>query len=209
MQIRADPRAVSSHMIVVIDYRAGNLYNVGNALRHLGCDWIQSKDPGVVGRASKVILPGVGSAAAAMESLQEEGLVEVLRATKAPFLGICLGLQLLFERSEEENTECLGILAGSVRRFDSTRMKVPHIGWNQVRGTGDALMAGIPDGSSFYFVHSYCAQASAPTTIARTEYGVEFASVVRHQNFRGVQFHPERSGEVGLRLLENFVSDKG
>lgn len=194
-------------MIAVIDYRAGNLYNVGNALRHLGCEWVQTKDPGVVDRASKIILPGVGSAAAAMDSLAEEGLIGVLRATKAPFLGICLGLQLLFERSEEENTDCLGLLPGSVSRFDSTRLKVPHIGWNQVWGTGDGLLASIPDGSSFYFVHSYCAPASGQGTIARTEYGVEFASVVRRENFRGVQFHPERSGELGLQLLRNFVSE--
>ncbi len=194
-------------MIAVIDYRAGNLYNVGNALHHLGCEWGQTKDPQVVARASKIILPGVGSAAAAMESLAEEGLLEVLRSTKAPFLGICLGLQLLFERSEEENTECLGVLPGSIHRFDNTRLKVPHIGWNQVRGTGDPLLAGIPDGSSFYFVHSYCAPASGAATVARTEYGIEFASVVRRDNFRGVQFHPERSGELGLRLLRNFVTE--
>ncbi len=194
-------------MIAVIDYRAGNLYNVGNALRHIGCEWVQTKDPLVVARASKIILPGVGSAAAAMESLAEERLVEVLRTTTAPFLGICLGLQLLFEKSEEENTDCLGILPGSVHRFDSTSMKVPHIGWNQVWGTGDALLAGIPDGSSFYFVHSYCAPASGAATIAKTEYGVEFASVVRRENFRGVQFHPERSGELGLQLLRNFVTE--
>ena len=196
-------------MIVVIDYRAGNLYNVGNALRYLGAEWIQSKDPETVRRASRIILPGVGSAAPAMESLAEEGLLDVLRTTRVPFLGICLGLQLLFERSDEEDTDCLGILEGSVRRFDSRSLKVPHIGWNQVRGTDDRLLAGIPDGSNFYFVHSYCASASASTTIAKTEYGVEFASVVRRQNFCGVQFHPERSGEVGLRLLRNFIENGG
>ncbi len=195
-------------MIVVIDYKAGNLYNVGNALCHLGAAFAFSADPAVVEKANKVILPGVGSARPAMESLQQLGLVSVLRQLSVPFLGICLGLQLLFERSDEEQTDCLGILPGAVKRFDSTRLKVPHIGWNQVCfQAGDSLFEGIPDKSSFYFVHSFYAPLIEGVTKGTTDYGEFFSSVVAKGNYRGVQFHPERSGELGLRVLRNFLED--
>ena len=200
-------------MIVVIDYKAGNLYNVGNALKHLGVDFVFSGDPDVVRAASRVILPGVGSARAAMDSLSEQGLVPVLRNLRVPFLGICLGLQVLFDVSEEENTSCLKLLPGTVRCFDRSSVKVPHIGWNQVRrqpnldiGSGASrLLEGIPDDSYFYFVHSYFAPAAETTTLAVTDYDETFASIVAREHFWGVQFHPERSGEVGLRLLRNFI----
>ena len=120
-------------MTVVIDYKAGNLYNVGNALKYLGVDFVFSGDPEVVATASRVILPGVGSARQAMDSLSEQGLVPVLRNLRVPFLGICLGLQVLYDMSEEENTSCLELLPGTVRCFDRSSVKVPHIGWNQVR----------------------------------------------------------------------------
>jgi glutamine amidotransferase len=195
-------------MIVVIDYRAGNLYNVGNALRHLGAEFVFSADPSVVQKAGRVILPGVGSAQAAMESLQQLGLAPVLRHLTVPFLGICLGLQLLFERSEEEQTNCLGILPGVVKRFDSSRLKVPHIGWNQVcYKASDSLFSGIPDMSSFYFVHSYYGPVSEDLTKGTTDYGECFSSVVAKGNYRGVQFHPERSGELGLQVLRNFLEE--
>ena len=198
-------------MIVVIDYRAGNLYNVGHALRYLKTDFVFSGDPAVVSRATKVILPGVGSAQGAMESLCEQGLVEVLRDLSVPFLGICLGLQLLFEMSEEERTPCLGIVPGIVSRFDSGRVKVPHIGWNQVtlvEGANEAsslLFTEVPDGEYFYFVHSYFASVQEKTTLATTQHGTVFASALARDNYWGVQFHPERSGEAGLKLLENFL----
>ncbi len=197
-------------MIVVIDYKAGNLYNVGNALKHLGVDFVFSADPEQVKRADRVILPGVGSARAAMQSLQEQGLVEVLQNIRVPFLGICLGLQLLFERSEEDETPCLGILPGTVARFDSSRQKVPHIGWNQViqrpQDEQDSkLFDGIPDGGYFYFVHSYYAPGSSAYAVAVTDYGVTFASAVRKDHIWGLQFHPERSGELGLNVLRNFL----
>ncbi len=195
-------------MIVVIDYRAGNLYNVGNALRYLGAEFVFSADPAMVQKASKVILPGVGSARPAMESLAQLGLVPVLKRLSVPFLGICLGLQLLFERSDEEQTECLGILPGAVKRFDSTRLKVPHIGWNQVCCKGRSpLFEGIPDKSSFYFVHSFYGPVSEDLTRATTDYGARFSSVVAKGNYRGVQFHPERSGELGLQVLRNFLEE--
>lgn len=195
-------------MIVVIDYKAGNLYNVGNALRHLGADFVFTADPSVVRNASKVILPGVGSARPAMDSLQELGLVSVLKQLSVPFLGICLGLQLLFERSDEEKTECLGILPGTVKRFDSGRLKVPHIGWNLVCYTGrDFLFHGIPDRSSFYFVHSFHAPVTEGVTKGVTDYGNWFSSAVAKANYSGVQFHPERSGELGLQVLRNFLEE--
>ena len=194
-------------MIVVIDYTAGNLYNVGHALKHLGADFIFSGDPAEVGRADKIILPGVGAARPAMESLAEQGLVEALQQVSVPFLGICLGLQLLFEISEEEDTPCLGLLPGRVSRFDSSQVKVPHIGWNRVEGSQSAspLFEGVAAESFFYFVHSYYAPLEQGVTLGTTEYGLSFSSVVARDNLWGVQFHPERSGEIGLKLLQNFL----
>lgn len=200
-------------MIVVIDYKAGNLYNVGLALKHLGVEHTFSSDPEVVASAEKVILPGVGSARAAMDSLEEKGLCRVIRNLEAPFLGICLGLQLLFENSDEDNVECLGILPGSISLFNRDNVKVPHMGWNQVlwdqemcAGLRDTLLEGIPSGGFYYFVHSYYAPTAAGVTMAETEYDGVFSSAVKKDNFFGFQFHPERSGETGLKLLNNFVN---
>ena len=198
-------------MIVVIDYKAGNLYNVGNALKYLKADFTVSGDPDVVSQAERVILPGVGSARAAMDSLAEQGLVAVLQGLRVPFLGICLGLQLLFEVSEEDNTPCLGLLPGTVRRFDNSHIKVPHICWHQVSGMDvssqppSILLEGIPAESFFYFVHSYFVPVESPFTLGKTDYGDWFGSVVARENFYGVQFHPERSGEIGLKMLQNFL----
>jgi glutamine amidotransferase len=194
-------------MVIVVDYEAGNLYNVANALTFLGIEFEFSGDPDTLRKADRVILPGVGSARSAMNSLEEQGIAGVLRELKVPFLGICLGLQLLYETSEEDNTECLGILPGAVRRFDSSVGKVPHIGWNQVEWQGEecGLTTGLPPGTFFYFVHSYYAPQDEEYTLATTNYGVTFSSMVQMGNFVGCQFHPERSGRVGLRLLENFL----
>ena len=194
-------------MVIVVDYEAGNLYNVANALTFLGIEFEFSGDPDTLRKADRVILPGVGSARSAMNSLKEQGIAGVLRELKVPFLGICLGLQLLYETSEEDNTECLGILPGAVRRFDSSVGKVPHIGWNQVdwQGEENGLTKGLSPGTFFYFVHSYYAPQADEYTLATTNYGVTFSSMVQMGNFVGCQFHPERSGRVGLRLLENFL----
>jgi glutamine amidotransferase len=198
-----------SELIIVVDYDAGNLYNVANALRFLGIDFKFSGDPDEVSRADRVILPGVGSARAAMNSLEQQGLTGVIRELDVPFLGICLGLQLLYEKSEEDETPCLGILPGSIRRFDSSTVKVPHIGWNQVdwreSGENGNLLAGISQSAFFYFVHSYYAPVAEDITVATTGYEVTFSSVIRKGNFVGCQFHPERSGEVGLKLFKNFL----
>jgi glutamine amidotransferase len=196
-------------LIIVVDYDAGNLYNIANALKFLGVEYKFSGDPDVVRRAEKVILPGVGSARAAMRSLQKQGLIDAIRELDVPFLGICLGLQLLYEKSEEEATDCLGILPGSVEKFDSSVAKVPHIGWNQVEweksDENSKLFAGISPCSFFYFVHSYYAPVAESLTLATTNYEVTFSSVIRKANFVACQFHPERSGEVGLRLFKNFL----
>ena len=199
-------------MIVVIDYKAGNLYNVGLALKHLGVEHVFSSDPGEIAAAEKVLLPGVGSARAAMDSLEEKGLCGVIRHLQVPFLGICLGLQLLFETSEEEDVECLGVIPGSVRLFNRTEVKVPHMGWNRVtwnpgalRDMNDGLLQGIPEAEFFYFVHSYFAPVIEDVTLASTEYDGIFSSAVKKDNYYGFQFHPERSGEIGLQLLRNFI----
>ena len=198
-------------MIVVIDYEAGNLYNVANALDHLGVPFEMTDDAEKVRQAEKVILPGVGSARAAMESLRRAGLVEPIRGLTVPFLGICLGMQLLFESSEEEECRGLGMLSGSVRRFDNSCLKVPHVGWNQVELQADSprpaqrLFEGIGSGGYFYFVHSYFAPREAENALTVTEYGAPFCSAAARDNFWGVQFHPERSGRDGLRLLANFL----
>ena len=210
-QMRERTNAQEYEMIVVIDYAAGNLYNVGHALEHLGAEFIFSGDPADVARADKIILPGVGAAKPAMKSLAGQGLVEALRQVSVPFLGICLGLQLLFEISEEEDTPCLGLLPGGVHRFDNSQVKVPHIGWNRVAGDDGSsqpaspLFEGVPGGSFFYFFHSYYAPVEKGVTLGTTQYGLSFSSVVAKENFWGVQFHPERSGKIGLKLLENFV----
>lgn len=198
-------------MLAVVDYEAGNLHSVGRALKFLGSDFQVTADPQLLKNASRVILPGVGSARAAMASLEERRLIGTLRSLSVPLLGICLGMQLLFEFSEEEDTPCLGVIPGRVRRFDSTKGKVPHMGWNQVENAVSAsdnrgeLMCGIPPTSHFFFVHSYYAPVDSATTTAVCEYFHPFAAVVASANWQGAQFHPELSGPPGLRLLENFL----
>jgi glutamine amidotransferase len=209
MDLQGERVGALGNMTVVIDYDAGNLYNVANALRFLGVEYEFSGEPDVVRRASKVILPGVGSARAAMNSLKRQGLSQVIHELEVPFLGICLGLQLLYKESQEEAAECLGVLPGRVEKFDSTVAKVPHIGWNRVvlseSAANCSLFEGIPSGSFFYFVHSYYAPVAVGLTQATTDYETSFSSVIQRDNFVACQFHPERSGEVGLRLLDNFL----
>lgn len=196
-------------MIGIIDYGAGNIRSVSNALRRLGIEHTVSSDIGELQRATKLILPGVGEARMAMDSLDRAGLIRWLRDVRVPFLGICLGMQLLFEKSDERQTDCLGILPGKIVQFDSRNLpnlKVPHMGWNQVQVQNNSpLFAGIADNEHFYFVHSYYAPAVSET-IGATEYGLTFSSAVHMNNFFGVQFHPEKSGRAGLELLNNFVT---
>ena len=204
-------------MTAIIDYKAGNLTSVKNALAALGAEASVTNDPAAIRAADHVIFPGVGAAKSAMENLASLGLVDTVREAASsgkPFLGICLGMQILFEHSEEDGgVDLLNVLPGRVLRFpDVPGFKVPEIGWNQVnmgngeRGTGNGEPGTQPAAREFYFVHSYYAELG-PYTVGRTEYaGVEFTSMVRKGALLACQFHPEKSGRIGLELLKEFLS---
>jgi glutamine amidotransferase len=202
-------------MIAIVDYRAGNLTSVKRALEHLGhhdCEITDSTDR--IRSADRVILPGVGAAGATMENLNALGLAEVLKRDVAgagkPFLGICIGIQVLFDGSEEDSAACLGIIPGEVRRYpnsvDGRPLKVPQIGWNRVRQTRPhPIFAGVPDSTHFYFVNSfYPVPADPAAAIAESDYGVPFVAAIARDNVIATQFHLEKSGAAGLRLLDNF-----
>jgi glutamine amidotransferase len=198
-------------MIDVIDYKAGNAPSVMYALEHLGvpCRLVDTAE--AVAGAGRIVLPGVGAARATIDSLEEQDLVATLRAKVldegVPFLGICIGLQVLFDHSEEGDVDCLGFVPGRVRRFPDTD-RVPQIGWNEVRFTREhPITAGLPEAGHFYFVNSfYCVPDDPAHALGLTEYGVEFCSVVARDNLLATQFHAEKSGELGLSLLRNFAS---
>jgi glutamine amidotransferase len=197
--------------IAIIDYGAGNLRSVAKAFEAIGYPGKVTTDPADVLKADAVVLPGVGAAGDTMTSLDARGMVTAIKETIGkgkPFFGVCLGLQLLFENSEEGETECLGILPGKVRHFPRT-VKAPHMGWNQVRLKGkQALFDGVPDGTNFYFVHSYYAEPADTANVAgETDYGVTFCSVYAKHNLVATQFHPEKSGDLGVKLYENFVKN--
>lgn len=204
-------------MITIVDYDTGNLRSVINALRRLGAGYSLSSDPKEIAAAEKIVLPGVGEAATAMEKLRERGLVQTLRQLTQPVLGICLGMQLMCRRSEEGDTECLGIFDNTVRRFAppldmyvpetgviKSTIKVPHMGWNDIMGLKSALYKSVPENSFVYYVHSYAADINEDT-IATTFYVDNFSSSIRRNNFYGAQFHPEKSGAVGEKILKNFL----
>jgi glutamine amidotransferase len=200
------------NMIAIIDYDAGNIRSVEKALSSIGQTAVVTRNPSVLGEADKVILPGVGAFGDCMAKLNEYGLSDVIRdicASGKPFLGICLGLQLLFEDSEESpGVKGLGILKGHILRIpDGEGRKIPHMGWNSIHLTGDGrLFRGIPDQSYVYFVHSYYLKASDPSIVrARTEYGVTIDASVEQGNIIATQFHPEKSSDTGLKILRNFV----
>ncbi len=198
-------------MIAIIDYGMGNLRSVQKALEKVGAQAVITQNPSDIDAAQKVVLPGVGAMQPAMKKLEETGLTARIKKTIAankPFLGICLGLQLLFEKSfEGGEVKGLGIIPGSVERFQS--LKVPHMGWNQIqlRQAGCPLFKGISPLTNMYFCHSYFVNPKDKTVVAAsTDYGVNFASSVAYKNIFGVQFHPEKSQTVGLALLRNFVA---
>ena len=198
--------------VAIIDYGVGNLRSVEKAFASMGCEAIVSGDEGVLREAERLVLPGVGAFAACMKALKERGfdrLVKERANEGTPLLGVCVGMQLLFDESEEfGSTRGLGLLRGSVRRF-SGDLVVPHIGWNRIYQKGSHnLFAGVEEGSFCYFVHSfYCEPVEPKVVVGETEYGVRYASVVSAGNVCGVQFHPEKSQEVGLRMLRNFATD--
>ena len=195
-------------MIAIIDSGGANIASVRFALERLGVDGQLTADPAVIAAAERVILPGVGAAPAAMAQLDRAGLVGCIRGLTQPVLGICLGMQLLFERSEEGNTPLLGLISGTCRAFDPAGgLTVPHMGWNRLVPAGEAahpLLDGVAAGSHVYFVHSYAAPVSE-NTVASCSYGVDFTALVARGNFMGAQFHPERSGPVGAAILGNFL----
>ncbi|HET6490148.1 MAG TPA: imidazole glycerol phosphate synthase subunit HisH [Syntrophales bacterium] len=203
-------------MIAIVDYRAGNLTSVARALQYLGVPCVITDRAEELRRADRVIFPGVGAAGEAMRNIEEKGLAGCIREiydAGTPLLGICLGTQVIFEYSEEDNrTTCLGIIPGGVKRFPEGMsekgdpLKIPHMGWNRVAfRENHPLFAGIPGNAEFYFVHSYYPAPSESSDVAgETDYGIRFASAVARRNLVAVQFHPEKSGRFGLKILENF-----
>ena len=206
----APGREAEEAAILILDYGMGNLRSVEKALEHVGARATVSADPEAIRVADGLILPGVGAFPRAMERIRATGLDELIAeraAAGTPILGICLGLQLLFERSEElGGADGLGLLPGAVTRLDAPGLKVPHIGWAPVRWERDSrLTAGIPSETPFYLVHSFVARPSADDTLGTAEYGERFACAAERGNVFGVQFHPEKSSAAGLRLLSNFA----
>lgn len=193
--------------VAIIDSGGANLASLQYALERLGARSIVSSDAAAIAAAPRVLLPGVGAAADAMRRLRTTGLDRLIPQLRVPLLGICLGMQLLFEHSSEGDAACLGVLGGRVERLTSAPdMPVPHMGWNTLELIGDdPLLTGIEAAHYVYFVHSYAAPVNA-STLAAVRYGRAMAAVVRHANFRGVQFHPERSAVVGARILRNFLT---
>ena len=193
-------------MIAVIDYNMGNICSLGNALQRLGAEWQLTSDHNEIRKASHVILPGVGNAAEAMENLRRLQLPEVIWRLRRPVLGICVGMQVMCRHSEEGDAECMGIFDAKVRRFkEMPGVKVPHMGWSQIANLDSKLFKDIPRGSYVYFVHSYYAPL-CPDTIATARHPEMFSAALKYENFYGCQFHPEKSGDVGEKILSNFIN---
>ncbi len=190
--------------VAIVKYNAGNVESVKNALNRLSIEPITTDVPHELQAADKVIFPGVGEASSAMNFLRARGLDAVLKSLAQPVLGICLGMQLLCESSEENQTECLGLLPYRVKKFQSSSLKIPQIGWNNVFGLKSKLFDGVAEDSYVYFVHSFYVEIGAET-IAAANYATDFSAAVQHKNFYAVQFHAEKSGAVGERILENFL----
>ena len=192
--------------VVLIDNGGANLASVQHAFARLGASIRVSRDPAVIGSAERVVLPGVGAAGDGMRRLREAGLDKVVPKLQQPVLGICLGMQLLYEQSEERDTPCLGVIPGTATRFTPAADRpVPHLGWNRLQRYREGeLLDGVEDAWA-WFAHSY-ALPVGPETLATAGYGDEFSAVVAHENFYGAQFHPERSGHAGTALLKNFLA---
>ncbi len=196
-------------MIAVTDYDTGNLRSVMNALQRTGAEFVVTSDEALLRAADKVIMPGVGEASSAMQKLRERGLDRIIPSLTQPVLGICIGMQLMCEYSEEGDAECLRIFPTKVVKLpselaDGDLLKVPHVGWDTIENLKTPLFEGIKESSHLYYVHSFAAQM-CDATIASTTYGVEFSAALHRANFYGTQFHPEKSGEVGEAILNNFL----
>lgn len=197
-------------MIAIIDYKMGNLRSVENALHRLGAAYVVTDDAQTIRCADRVLLPGVGNCAEAMSNLRESGLIPIIKQLRQPVLGICVGLQVMCRDSEEGAepgmlTQCMNIFDSHVRRFpESDSLKVPHMGWNTIGNLEKKLFDGVHSGDSVYYVHSYY-PTLCPDTIATTEHGVLFSAALKYEQFYGTQFHPEKSGDVGERILSNFL----
>lgn len=190
--------------LVLIKYNAGNIQSVLHALERLGVNATLSDDPAVIRAADKVIFPGVGEASSTMRNLQATGLHQLIPSLKQPVLGICLGMQLMCAYSEEGDTDCLGIFDEKVRRFPEMGIKVPHMGWNQLTDLRSPIWADLPGEAYVYFVHSYYVETGVDT-IAQANYGIPFSAALAKDNFVATQFHPEKSGTIGAKILANFL----
>ncbi len=192
-------------MIGIINYGAGNTKSIMNALDRIEADYFISDLTKELEKADKLILPGVGHAKTAMNRLEEQGLTDFIRSWKKPLLGVCLGMQLLCEFTEEGNTRCLGIIEDRVKKFTDKEMKVPKMGWNITSPADNELMRNIKADDYFYFVHSYYLPTSE-YSIAQANYGIEYTAAIQKDNFYGVQFHPEKSAKAGSQILQNFIA---
>jgi glutamine amidotransferase len=190
--------------LVIINYGAGNIKSIQFAFKRLGVDAVLSNNPEEILAADKIIFPGVGEASSAMKMLKASGLSDLIPKLKQPVLGICLGMQLMCKTTEESNTKGLGIFQTDVKRFDHS-VKVPHMGWNVIKDLKSDLFKGLKENEYMYLVHSYYAE-HCNETIAKTDYGLNYASALKHNNFYGVQFHPEKSGTEGAKILQNFLN---
>jgi imidazole glycerol-phosphate synthase subunit HisH len=194
--------------VAIIKYNAGNIFSVVNALERLKAQYVLTDDENEIRSADKVIFPGVGEASSAMVYLKSRGLDSIIKSLKQPVLGICLGMQIMCKYSEEHNTDCLDIFDVKIRKFENSegnRFKIPHVGWNTISDLNSPLFTGISPDSYMYFVHSYYAEANT-YSIATCNYIQLFSAALNYANFYGVQFHPEKSGDIGAQIIQNFLS---
>lgn len=190
--------------IAILKYNAGNVESVKNALNRLNIEPVLTDDTDILQTADKVIFPGVGEASTAMNYLRMRNLDEIIKSLVQPVLGICLGMQLLCEFSDENNTDCLGILPYKVHKFESENLKIPHTGWNNIFSLKGKLFEGVAENSYLYFVHSFYVE-NGTETVAVCNYAKDFSAAIEYKNFYATQFHPEKSGAVGAQILENFL----